>query len=68
MSDPFGDDDIDFDVSSFTNAAYSNAVAYLADERPISRMARCQFIFVTTTPFLLDLSDGGSFGFALALA
>jgi len=38
MSDPFGDDDIDFDVASFTNAAYSNAVAYLADERPITRM------------------------------
>jgi len=33
MSDPFGDDDVDFDVDSFLKAAYNNCVALLSDER-----------------------------------
>lgn len=33
MSDPFGDDDIDFDLKYFLQAAYDNAVALLTDER-----------------------------------
>ena len=31
MSDPFGDDDVDFDLATMANGAYANATAYLAD-------------------------------------
>ena len=33
MSDPFGDDDIDFDLESFLKGAYDNAVALITDQR-----------------------------------
>jgi hypothetical protein len=34
MSDPFGDDDIDFELETFLKGAYDNAVALITDERP----------------------------------
>ena len=33
MSDPFGNDDVDFDLEAFIRSAYDNAVALLLDER-----------------------------------
>lgn len=33
MSDPFGDDDVDFDLEAFLRSAYDNSVALLNDER-----------------------------------
>lgn len=33
MSDPFGDDDIDFDLEAFLKGAYDNAVALITDQR-----------------------------------
>ena len=33
MSDPFGDDDVDFDLEPMLSGAYKNAVALLRDER-----------------------------------
>jgi hypothetical protein len=33
MSDPFGDDDIDFDLEAMLSGAYKNAVACLRDQR-----------------------------------
>lgn len=33
MSDPFGDDDTDFDIELFMSEAYDNAIALLCDER-----------------------------------
>ena len=33
MSDPFGDDDLDFDLPAFVSAAYDNAIAILVDQR-----------------------------------
>ena len=32
MSDPFGDDDVDFDTGDFLASAYKNALAFLADD------------------------------------
>ena len=34
LSDPFGDDDVDFDVEGMLAAAHKNSVALLQDERP----------------------------------
>ena len=36
MSDPFGDDDIDFDTTGMLSGAYNNAVACLQDSRPVA--------------------------------
>ena len=33
MSDPFGDDDIDFDLESFLRGAYDNSIALITDQR-----------------------------------
>ena len=33
MSDPFGNDDVDFDLEAFIRASYDNAVATLLDDR-----------------------------------
>ena len=35
MSDPFGEDDFDFDVDGLMKSAYNNAVAYLRDSDPV---------------------------------
>mmetsp|Transcript_34094 Transcript_34094/g.100196 ORF Transcript_34094/g.100196 Transcript_34094/m.100196 type:complete len:158 (+) Transcript_34094:62-535(+) len=32
MSDPFGDDDIDFDTEGLLSSAYNNAISYLIDD------------------------------------
>jgi len=34
MSDPFGDDEIDFDIEALLSSAYNNATAYLREEKP----------------------------------
>lgn len=39
MSDPFGEDDIDFDTNGMLTSAYNNAIAMLKDERPVSLSA-----------------------------
>ena len=41
MSDPFGDDDIDFDTQALLGAAYNNAVSYLAEQKPPSGSSVC---------------------------
>ena len=34
MSDPFGDDDIDFDIEGLLSSAYNNAISFLREEKP----------------------------------
>ena len=36
MADPFGNDDIDFDLEPMLAAAYKNAVACLRDDHPVN--------------------------------
>ena len=36
MSDPFGSDDLDFDINGFMSAAYDNAVSTICDQRSAS--------------------------------
>ena len=39
MADPFGDDDVDFDLERMLSGAYKNAVALLQDQRASSGAA-----------------------------
>ena len=44
MSDPFGDDVIDFKVDAFLRTSYINAVAHLEEDRPVTGPAMPQGI------------------------
>ena len=39
MSDPFGDDEVDFNLEAMQKEVYNNAIAFLADRRPMMKSA-----------------------------
>ena len=67
MSDPFGDDDLDFDTEKFLRTAYNSAISMLRDRRRINQTrVPIELInpLVVATPNLwaAGLDEGSNFG------